>query len=346
LAKRNKVVEELNQARSAHPTNSQLIQALEKKLNALESELTPLQLHAKWLEQNRPYIEKVTEDLSWGRRPDTIQLIVDFGKIYASDSRACKTLVWSMYRNVESTLACGDRRLEWLDNWFRGSSCAASTIRIFEHVFSSTAFVPEKFVWIHSDTGNGFRGFELFYFLSTCKSRFGKCVEYAPYCPRHGHSVADLHLGHISQEVHRIKRSRAIIALEELADVSAEFPNTNASVHAADIDDERAIFADQKAHPPLLQHLRRPTGIRNVGHAQFCWTAADGREFSQDGVLRVRSSVVGGDFEIWDLDGRRPELCTRCSNFHQEAVRHADGAACPKKHDAVKGSVRPGIKVL
>ncbi len=119
LAKRNKVVEELNQARSAHPTNSQLIQALEKKLNALESELTPLQLHAKWLEQNRPYIEKVTEDLSWGRRPDTIQLIVDFGKIYASDSRACKTLVWSMYRNVESALACGDRRLEWLDNWFR-----------------------------------------------------------------------------------------------------------------------------------------------------------------------------------------------------------------------------------
>jgi len=158
--------------------------------------------------------------------------------------------------------------------------------------------------------------------------------------------VADLHIGHISQQVHGIKRARAIIELEELADVSVELPNSHALVHADDIDDENAIFHDQKAHPPLPRTLRKTTGIRDVGHAQFCWTTREGKEFFQDGVLRVRSSQSGGDFEVWDLDARRPNICQRCSNFHQEPKHHADGESCPKKQDVLKGQVHNGIKVL
>ena len=284
LAQREKKAVELDDARR----NGKSCVQLEKELAAIEVRLQPLQLHIDWLKENRPTIDAITDQLCWGRLNDTIQLIIDFGKIYASDSRACKTLVFTLYRNSPQDVACGRRFTEYIDNWFRGSSCGITTIRVFEYLLSSTSiFAGIKHLWVHCDTGNGNRGYELIKFFSRCWSRFELAPEWASYCPVHAHSPCDAHIGKLAQAVDPIKCEGRIIELVEFAEVSTQLPNTHAFVYDDGIDNEDTIFVDENIHQTLVAP-RKPSGISLVGHIQCRWQLSNGDYFAEDDVVRVR----------------------------------------------------------
>ena len=202
---------------------------LETRIKKLEGMLERLTRHEVWYKVQRPYITKITRDLSWGRRPGVKQVKLDFGKKYASDSRAVKSLVMVVYENAPNEVACGQDHVRYSDNWFRGSSCGIATVRMCEHVFADLeTFSPGDHTIWSSDTGNGFRGAEFFFFLSCTMSRYRVTSEWIGYCPNHANSACDQHIGNLEVAIVPIKKNSRIIEPAEFAAVSITLPNTSA----------------------------------------------------------------------------------------------------------------------
>ena len=90
--------ERLDKARSEGAAG---IAQLEKAHGDIVTKLEKLHRHASWLATQRPFIENIQKQLGWGELPRTCQVIQDFWKVYASDSSAVKSLVCTIFRNVE-----------------------------------------------------------------------------------------------------------------------------------------------------------------------------------------------------------------------------------------------------
>jgi len=250
----------------------------EKKLKTLEADYVKAARHFKWYTNNRKWIDAVTDDLTWGRAPQTRQIIFDFGKFYATDSRAVKSLTLSIQGNVEPGLACGQRTLEFCDNWFRGGSTGQTVVRIFEHLLANMELfqIPGYRTYLSSDTGNGNRGYQFFYFLSTCWRRFEQWFEWVGFTPRHAWGWSDTHFGLLSQMLDAIKRNSRIVELVEYANTSAKLPNTFSYIHGEEggdkfsLDDDDVVFVDELVHPEPVR-LRKPPGLKSITQAQFRW---------------------------------------------------------------------------
>ena len=287
-------------------------------LTSQEDKLKTLTLHVRWLAENRPFVDAITQDLKYGRRPDEDQTVIDYGKIYGSDSRKNKTLVLAQSLNAPE--ASGQRIINFVDNWFRGKSSGLVTIRIFEFLLAKTeTFVKTSLHWIHCDTGNGNRGYELLYFLSTAWDRYQQRFELGTYCPRHAYGPADWHIGALVQVSRPVKKNSRITTLLEFSDLACELPNTASYVHGEDsgvpLHDQDLVAADISAHHPLPK-LRKPTGIMRISRAQFRWKVPSSRTwFSQSGVCRVSTSIEGKDWKVWDLDSSRSALSVRPAQY-------------------------------
>ena len=79
-------------------------QSLEKQLGEIQTKLEKLRRHASWLQTQIPFILSIQKDLSWGELPATCQLILDFWKVYASNSTIIKSLVITCFRNAEKSV--------------------------------------------------------------------------------------------------------------------------------------------------------------------------------------------------------------------------------------------------
>ena len=232
-------------------------------------------------------------------------------------------------------------------NWFRGSSRGLTTIRILEHNFirNTSMFHAGHHYWFHCDTGNGNRGYDLFYFLSCVWPRYRASCEWVPFCADHAYSECDTHAAYIEALVDPIKRRSRIIELKEFAAVSSRVPNTMAYYHEDAIDDATTIFAQPSWHPPLPT-LSRDSGIRQVGHAQFRWQATDGSWVAEEGICRVTRLAGGSDWTICDLVSRRPALCAPCTARAMRPQRHQDDEPCPLRHAPKLHAAQAGIQVL
>jgi len=314
---------------------------LTKQLGEAKAKLDRLRTHAEWLKIQRPYVDNIKEQLRWGNLPATCLAIQDFVKFYASDSRANKTLVMAIFANVPADAACGEDVIDWIDNWFRGSSCAETTVRVWEFLLAKTdCFNAFDKIVIASDTGNGNLSYVILYFLSCCWSRYRKEMELALYCPRHGESDADRHGGHLAVKVDAIKTDGQITELSEFAEVSQQIVNTLAFVHDEGLDDLKATGLDPAIHLPIPT-LRPFKGLRQVGNAQFRWKLLDGSMFSQDGVIRVQKLSGEDKWVVHDLDASRPVFCSPCTARARCPQRH-ELDVCPfqrnqKKHISAKG---------
>jgi hypothetical protein len=323
-SRRNQAQEALAQAQQCASTN---VVKLQEALMRLEAEEKKLSLHQEWYRRNRPNIDLITDDLKWGKREAEAQIFIDFFKVYASDSRAVKSLSFVLYRNSEQD-SLGYSHVEYIDNWFRGSSSGLSAVRVFESVLASDTFKDVSRLFVSSDTGNGFRGYELYDFFSCVKSRYGITIDARPLCPNHGWSQADRRFGNLKVAIKVLKDKSRIVRLAEFAAISREVADGSAVVHDDGIDSEQTTFLDGLKHPPFVPPCR-PEGLKKIGHAQFCWRLDDGTEFAQDHFCRVQSFVDGTDWQYWDLRPQSLPLCVVCTTRAQKPVRHDKKTHCP-----------------
>jgi hypothetical protein len=87
--------------RHGTPRNATVIKKLEKQVGEAETKLEKLKRHASWLQSQRPFIDKITQALSWGQKSDSCQIILDFWKVYNSHGANVKSLVMTIFRNVD-----------------------------------------------------------------------------------------------------------------------------------------------------------------------------------------------------------------------------------------------------
>ena len=324
--------------------------AEEKELAKLERRLLTLERHARWNRHNNAYIKKVEDSIAWGDpgMDGTVMSTLDFGKFYFSDGSKAKSLVVA---NSSSGVVPGEISLEYIDNWFRGGSNGVAAVRVLEYLLArTTVFQDAKRLIFSGDTGNGFRGFELYHFYSTCWSRFGKIIEVMHRCPRHAENWCDRHIAHVVTKSAAIRDSAGLFELVEYANISTEIINTQAFVHDAGIDNVDTKFVDEKVHKPI-KNISRPPGLRKITHAQFRWKLPDGSWYSKDGVCRVQEMINGGpekrsEWNVWCLDTTQPKLCQPCSNAAQRAIQHiSPDQVCPLEAKIHKHVAAPGIEV-
>jgi hypothetical protein len=219
-------------------------------------------------------------------------------------------------------------------------------VRIWEFCLAKTS-IFENIDHIHvvGDTGNGFRGYELFDFFSTVKSRFQKCMEYIPYCPPHAHNQTDRHISHVADKVDAIKHSGRIISLNEFAEVSTEVVNTDAFVHDDGLDGKgKSLVEFQELTHEIPHDLVRQAGIRSIGHAQFQWQLPNGEQFSSPGACRIQEFAGGDNWIYWDLRRRN---CLRCSSRERKPVHHENKADCVYHRCAAKKKTpQRGLQVV
>lgn len=76
------------------------------------------------------------------------------------------------------------KEIQYVNNWFHGSSCGISGVRIWEYVLECTdIFEGVDHIIPYGDTGNSFRGYDMYYFYSCCWSRYQKMMEHKSKCP-------------------------------------------------------------------------------------------------------------------------------------------------------------------
>ena len=96
---------------------------LEDQLTKLEAKLIRLERHAQWIKVQRPFIENLQRELSWGNSPRSCVCVQDYGGFYNSLGKMVKSLALSIFNNAPNELACGDSFIRYVDHWFLGSSC-------------------------------------------------------------------------------------------------------------------------------------------------------------------------------------------------------------------------------
>jgi hypothetical protein len=321
----------------------------ETQLNTLEIQLTRLERHEKWLAIQRPFIEAIQAALSWGEAPQKCICVQDFGGFYNSRGSKIKSLSLSIFDNAPDHLACGDSFIRYVDNWFRGSSRGTTAVRIWEFIFKMTSvFENVDHVYVVGDTGNGFRGYELFDFFSTVRTEFNKCIEYIPYCPDHAQNQTDRHISHLADKIDAIKHSGRIIGLNEFADVGTQVTNTEAFVHDDGLDGKIPAGFSHVEFPDLsheIPDLVRQAGIRTVGHAQFEWKLPNGDLFSSPGACRIQEFAGENKWVYWDL--RQKGACLKCSSRDRQPVHHGDQSECVYLRRSSKNKKsEAGIKVI
>ena len=243
--------------------------------------------------------------------------------------------------------ACGEPLIEYCDNWFKGSSCGRATIRIFEFLLGSTSlFDGIDVIELSSDTGNGFLSIPVFRFYSTVWHRFSKAIRTSLYPPRHAGNPSDGHAARLSTAVDIIKQDGRITTLQEFADVSATLINTHSYTHDEGFLDDDADL-DHAFHEDLPEADLAPSGIRNVGQAEFTWLLPDGTRFAQRDICRVQCNSGGNRWQIMDLnpDEKLP-LCASCSNQAQKPLRHGADEDCPLAADTALHAPKSGIKAV
>lgn len=99
---------------------------LEDQLTKLEAKLIRLERHAQWIKVQRPFIENLQRELSWGNSPRSCVCVQDYGGFYNSLGKKVKSLALSIFDNAPNELACGDSFIRYVDHWFHGSSCGVT----------------------------------------------------------------------------------------------------------------------------------------------------------------------------------------------------------------------------
>jgi hypothetical protein len=123
--------------------------------------------------------------------------------------------------------------------------------------------------------------------------------------------------------------------------------NTSAYIHDDESFQEDTIFAGSDCHLPLPKS-KKPTGIEQMGYAEFRWKLPDSSEmFSEDDFCRVALNAAEakeGKWTYFDFSDRK--LCKRCTTRYQKPMlQHRKGKSCPCAPEEKKKGVQQGIKV-
>ena len=344
--KRAKLDSDLEIARAQDPPTD--CTQIAGALAACERRLLQLERHRKWVEHNNKYVTSIEDDISWNIRPNTSLVTMDYAKLYATSGRASKSCILTFCR-PPSTSVLGHISLDYVDNWFRGASNGIAGCRILEYLFARTDIFKTEHIIFSGDTGNGFRGYEMFKFYSHCWSRYGKRVEHMSRCPRHAENHCDRHIAHIATKARAVMDRCGVFTLPEFANISRDIVATHAFFHDTGIDDVSTNGLDPSVHHPIA-NVAKPPGIKSITHAQFRWRVA-GERYSEDGVCRVQEMIDGGPekrnrWRVWCLDSTQPKLCGPCSDGTQKATRHEKKAKCPLLVEREKHLVVHGIRVI